>query len=71
MEVTMQTYKSHDYEYGDLVVLLTGRYNKIEKGEIGIIKNTYSSIANIQFANGAGAFGYHEFAPLEALCNSK
>ncbi len=64
----MKTYKSHDYEYGDLVVLLTGRYNKIEKGEIGIIKNTYGSIANIQFANGAGAFGYHEFAPLEALC---
>ena len=64
----MKTYSAIDYRYGDLVVLLTGRYNKIEKGEIGIIKNTYSSIANIQFANGAGAFGYHELEPLEALC---
>ena len=64
----MKTYRSRDYQYGDLVVLVRGKYNKIQIGEIGIIKERYSGIANIQFANGAGAFGYHEFAPLEALC---
>ena len=64
----MKTYRSRDYQYGDLVVLVRGKYNKIQIGEIGIIKERYSGIANIQFANTSGAFGYEQFAPLEALC---
>jgi hypothetical protein len=64
----MKTYEAKDYEYGDLVVLVKGKYNKIKIGEIGIIKNRYSALANIQFANTSGAFPYNQFAPLEALC---
>ena len=64
----MKTYKSHDYEYGDLVVLVFEGYNRLNKGEIGIIKERYSGIANIHFANVTGAFPYDQFVPLEALC---
>jgi len=62
------TYTNHNYEYGDLVVLVRGKYNKIEIGEIGIIKERYGFIANIQFPNCSGAFSYEEFVPLEAIC---
>ena len=64
----MKTYEAKDYEYGDLVVLVRGKYNKIKIGEIGVIKERWSAIANIEFANTSGAFGYEQFAPLEALC---
>ena len=64
----MKTYTKHDYEYGDLVVLVFEGYNQIKKGEIGIIGNTYSHIANITFANTSGAFPYDQFVPLEATC---
>ena len=64
----MKTYTEHDYEYGDLVVLVFEGYNNVKKGEIGIIKNRYSHIANIQFANVSGAFPYDNFVPLGALC---
>ena len=63
----MKTYTKHDYEYGDLVVLVRGKYNKIKIGEIGIIKERYGGIANIQFANTSGAFGYEQFIPLEVI----
>jgi|TARA_R100000081_G_C4738685_1_gene127601 hypothetical protein len=63
----MKTYTKHDYEYGDLVVLVRGKYNKIKIGEIGIIKERYGGIANIQFANTSGAFGYEQFVPLEVI----
>ena len=56
------------YEYGDLVVLVFEGYNQVKKGEIGIIGNTYSHIANITFANTSGAFPYDQFVPLEATC---
>jgi len=62
------TYQSHHYKYGDLVVLTVDHYNNIRKGAIGIIKNRYSAIANIQFANLSASFPYNQFAPLEALC---
>jgi hypothetical protein len=64
----MKTYEAKDYEYGDLVVLVKGKYNKIKIGEIGVIKERWSGIANIQFANTSGAFPYDQFAPLEAIC---
>jgi hypothetical protein len=64
----MKTYKSHDYEYGDLVVLVFEGYNRLNKGEIGIVGYTYSKVANIHFANVTGAFPYDQFVPLEALC---
>ena len=62
------TYQSHHYKYGDLVVLTVDHYNNIRKGAIGIIKNRYSAIANIQFANLSASFPYNQFAPLETLC---
>lgn len=64
----MKTYRSRDYQYGDLVVLVFEGYNRLNKGEIGIIKERYSGIANIHFANVTGAFPYDQFVPLEALC---
>ena len=64
----MKTYEAKDYEYGDLVVLVRGKYNKIKIGEIGVIKERWSAIANIEFAKGAGAFPYSQFIPLGALC---
>ena len=64
----MKTYSAIDYRYGDLVVLAVDYYTGIKKGEIGIIGNTYSHIANITFANTSGAFPYEQFVPLEALC---
>ena len=63
----MKTYAKHDYEYGDLVVLVRGKYNKIEIGEVGIIKERFDVIANIEFPNTSGAFGYNDFAPLEVI----
>ena len=62
------TYTKHDYEYGDLVVLVRRKYNKIKIGEIGIIKERFDFLANIEFPNTSGAFGYDEFVPLEATC---
>ena len=64
----MKTYKSHDYEYGDLVVLTFSGYSQVKEGEIGIVGYRYSAIANIHFANVTGAFPYDQFVPLEALC---
>ena len=64
----MKTYTKHDYEYGDLVVLVRGKYNKIKIGEIGIIKERFDFLANIEFPNTSGAFGYDQFVPLEATC---
>ena len=64
----MKTYKSHDYEYGDLVVLTFSGYSQVKEGEIGIVGHRYSAIANIHFANVSGAFPYDQFVPLEALC---
>jgi len=64
----MKTYKSHDYEYGDLVVLTFDGYIDVNKGEIGIVGYRFRAIANIHFANVSGAFPYDQFVPLEALC---
>ena len=64
----MKTYTKHDYEYGDLVVMVLDSYLKINKGEVGIIKERWGEIANIQFANTSGAFPYSHFMPLEATC---
>ena len=62
------TYQAHHYKYGDLVVLIVDHYKRLQKGEIGIIKNRYSAIANVQFANLSAAFPYSQFAPLEVIC---
>ena len=62
------TYTQHNYKYGDLVVLTVDHYNNIRRGAIGIIKNRYDAIANIQFANLSASFPYNQFAPLETLC---
>jgi len=64
----MKTYTQHDYEYGDLVVLTIALYKRLPKGTIGIIKNRYDAIANIQFPDLCAAFPYRQFAPLEVLC---
>jgi len=68
----MKIYRKHDYEYGDLVVLMVDYYTGVKKGEIGIIKERHGSLANVQFPNCSGAFGYDQFVPLEVICkNSK
>jgi len=56
------------YQYGDLAVLIFPNYNQLEKGTIGIIKERFDFLANIEFPNTSGAFGYDEFVPLEATC---
>ena len=63
----MKTYTKDDYEYGDLVVLVRGKYKKVEIGEIGIIKERHGFLANIEFPNTSGAFGYSQFVPLEVI----
>jgi len=60
----MKTYSKHDYEYGDLVVLIYSNYTKIAKGDIGIVKECWEGFANIQFPNCSGAFPYAQFKPL-------
>ena len=57
-----------DYQYGDLAVLIFPSYNQLEKGTIGIVKERFSNIVNIEFPNLSCAVPYFHIVPLEALC---